>query len=294
MFRFDSPDHVVKALEAHRYLPDDKLAAAVYNALLVGMPLLLEGDPGVGKTSLAKALAAAVGAPGGKPIRLQCYEGITAAQALYEWDFRAQLLALRAARTWSRPVDLYGDRFLIKRPILRAMTEPNSVLLIDEIDRADDEFEAYLLEALSEDSISIPELKKPPDMQRPIVVITSNGTRTLHNALKRRCNYHWIDHPDLERQTRILRLAFDEAGITPGQASRIAALLEECREVADLELRPGTAAAENVAIALLRGGGGELTEEFARSAIGLLAKTRGDQERLEAVLRSGKWREKVE
>ncbi len=184
-----------------RYLADEGLLTAVHLALTLGRPLILEGEPGVGKTELAKVLARTQGR---ELIRLQCYEGLDAAQALYEWDHPKQLLAIRACEAEGRAVgELYDEQYLMERPLLRALRVP-CVLLIDEIDRADSEFEAFLLEFLSDFQITIPELGTVAAVERPIVVMTSNRTRELHDALKRRCLYHWIAFPDAARERAII------------------------------------------------------------------------------------------
>ena len=202
-------DEVQKALAAHEYLADEGLATAIFLALTLQRPLLLEGEAGVGKTEVAKVLARWTG---GELVRLQCYEGIDASQAVYEWDYSRQLLHLRAVEASGADViedELYTERFLVKRPLLRAIDHRSAVppvLLIDEIDRADDEFEAFLLEILSDSAISVPELGVMRAEVPPIVVLTSNRTRDVHDALKRRCLYHWIAHPDFERELAIVRL----------------------------------------------------------------------------------------
>lgn len=205
-----SPADVAAALDATGYLPDDGIATAAFLSMRMRRPLLCEGEPGTGKTALAQALASALDV---ELIRLQCHEGIDAAQALYDWDFPRQLLHLRtleAASGGSLDPDaaessLYTSRFLLDRPLLRALREAPCVLLVDEIDRADDEFEAFLLEVLSEYSVSIPEYGVVRAAEPPIVVLTSNRTREVHDALKRRCLYHWLEHPGLEREVAILR-----------------------------------------------------------------------------------------
>ena len=205
----NSPSEVSSALSDRNYLTDEGLATVVYLAITMQRPLFLEGDAGVGKTELAKVLAAWTG---GDLIRLQCYEGIDASQALYEWDYTRQLLHLRAAEASGRAQkdsqaiedELYSERFLIRRPLLRAIdyTDQRPVLLIDEVDRADDEFEAFLLEVLSDHTVTIPELGTFGSEIPPLVVVTSNRTRDVHDALKRRCLYHWVDHPTLNAKSR--------------------------------------------------------------------------------------------
>jgi MoxR-like ATPase len=198
----DGPEALENALRAAFYIADDGLATAAYLALALGKPLLLEGAPGVGKTEAAKALS---GVLGRDLIRLQCYEGIDAAAALYEWNYPRQMLAIRQAG--EQAIDIYRDEFLIERPMLAALRNPErSVLLIDEIDRSDHEFEAFLLEFLSDFSISIPERGTLRAFERPVVVLTSNRTRDLHEALRRRCVYHWIDYPTPEREARIIMM----------------------------------------------------------------------------------------
>ena len=198
----DSPEALERALRTAYYLADEGLATAAYLGLALGKPLLLEGAPGVGKTEAAKAIAAVLGR---RLIRLQCYEGIDASAALYEWNYPRQMLAIRQAGEES--IDIYGETFLIERPMLASLRAPDStVLLIDEIDRADQEFEAFLLEFLSDFQISIPERGTVRATERPVVVLTSNRTRDLHEALRRRCVYHWIDYPTAEREARIVMM----------------------------------------------------------------------------------------
>lgn len=198
----DSPEALARALRQAQYLAGDELATAAYLALALGKPLLLEGVPGVGKTEAAKAIAAVLGR---QLLRLQCYEGIDASAALYEWNYPRQMLAIRQAG--EAHINIYGDDFLIERPMLEALRHPKStVLLIDEIDRADHEFEAFLLEFLSDFSISIPERGTVRADEHPVVVLTSNRTRELHEALRRRCVYHWIDYPDQQRESEIVMM----------------------------------------------------------------------------------------
>ena len=210
----ETVDDVRAALAEHEYLADEGLATAIFLAIRLQRPLLLEGEAGVGKTEVAKVLARWTG---GELVRLQCYEGIDAAQAVYEWDYSRQLLHLRAVEAGGGEVvedELYSERFLVKRPLLRAIAyEADSlgavappVLLVDEVDRADDEFEAFLLEILSDYTITVPELGTFSASVPPLVVVTSNRTRDVHDALKRRCLYHWIAHPDFERELAILRV----------------------------------------------------------------------------------------
>jgi MoxR-like ATPase len=222
---FADPAAVSDALDAAGYLPDAGLATAAFLALRMPRPLFLEGDPGVGKTALGQALAAVTGAT---LVRLQCYEGIDASQALYDWDFPRQILHLRAADDAddraALEASLYDRRFLVGRPILQALENSPSVLLIDEIDRADDEFEAFLLEVLADNAVTIPELGRIAAVTPPLVVITSNRTREVHDALKRRCLYHWVPHPDFVREvvaSAVARLRNGNLLKPPGVAETI-------------------------------------------------------------------------
>ena len=200
-----SIDELERALHAASFLPDRGLATALYLSVRLEKPVLLEGEAGVGKTEAAKALATTLGA---RLIRLQCYEGLDVAHAVYEWNYARQLLHIRAAQEGTvSEAELFGPEFLIRRPLLEAIeSDEPVVLLIDEVDRADEEFEAFLLEVLSDFQITVPELGTIHARRRPSVVLTSNRTRELHDALKRRCLYHWIDHPALEREVAIVRL----------------------------------------------------------------------------------------
>jgi MoxR-like ATPase len=225
------------ALAAQDYLADRPLALAVHLAVVLEQPLLLEGEAGVGKTEVARALAAATGA---RLIRLQCHEGIDIHHAVYDWDYPRQLLALRAAEGGIDEGELFSERFLLRRPLLDALEaegEQPVVLLIDEIDRADDEFEAFLLEFLSDFAVTIPELGTISATRRPIVVLTSNRTRELHDALKRRCLYHWIDYPDPERERAIVAARIP--GIPESIALRVVAAVRRLREQGDLYKLPG-------------------------------------------------------
>ncbi|WUV92955.1 MoxR family ATPase [Streptomyces canus] len=280
----NGPEEVRARLEETGYLVDDGLAVACFLALRLHRPLFCEGDAGVGKTALAAALAEALGAP---LIRLQCHEGIDASQALYDWDFPRQLLHLRAAEA-AGAVDadrlegeLYDRRFLIARPLLRALETCPSVLLIDEIDRADDEFEAFLLELLSEFSVTIPELGTVRARVPPVVVLTSNRTREVHDALKRRCLYHWFDHPDFARELAIVRRRLP--GVSQRLAEQVTALVQTLRSE-DLLKPPGVAETIDWAEALDALGASEVDAELAVATLGSVLKYREDAERARGLL----------
>jgi MoxR-like ATPase len=275
------PSALAAALQRTGYLPDEGLATAAYLALKMGRPLFLEGDAGVGKTSLAQALAQVTGA---ELVRLQCYEGIDASQALYDWDFPRQLLHLRAAESAAIATDaaqlehaLYDRRFLIARPILRAIEHSPSVLLIDEIDRADDEFEAFLLEVLSDNSVTIPEIGTIRAETPPLVVLTSNRTREVHDALKRRCLYHWVAHPSFDREVAILRGRLPD--ITERLAREVAGAARRMRE-ADLLKPPGVAETIDWAQALHLLGARSLDPERAAATLGAVLKYQEDSVRI--------------
>jgi len=223
------------ALAAEGYLADRPLALAVHLAAVLEQPLLLEGEAGVGKTEVARALAASTGA---RLIRLQCHEGIDLHHAVYDWDYARQLLALRAAEQGVEEGELFSARFLLRRPLLDALQHDGPVvLLIDEVDRADDEFEAFLLEFLSDFAVTIPELGTVTAVQRPVVVLTSNRTRELHDALKRRCLYHWIDYPTAERERAIVHARIP--GVPEAIANRVVAAVGRLRDQGDLYKLPG-------------------------------------------------------
>jgi MoxR-like ATPase len=276
-----SVEQVEEALRSEDYLPDRGLATAVFLTLEMGRPLLLEGEAGVGKTEVGKTLARVLGA---ELIRLQCYEGIDAAQALYDWDFPRQIPHLRTVEAVSGQGDpasieasLYDRRFLVARPLLQALESAPCVLLIDEIDRADDEFEAYLLELLADWAVTIPELGRVAAATPPIAVITSNRTREVHDALKRRCLYHWVEHPSPERELAILRLR------APEVAERVATQITEATKRLrgmDLVKPPGVAEAIDWALALGALGVEELDGQAAALTIGAVVKVREDAERV--------------
>jgi MoxR-like ATPase len=283
----DSVEAVDEALGRLGYLADRGLATSVFLALILQRPLLLEGEAGVGKTELAKVLARLTG---GELIRLQCYEGIDATQAVYDWDYSRQLLHLRAAEASGEAAglgadalenQLYQERFLLRRAVLRALSPADNppVLLIDEIDRADDEFEAYLLEVLSDFQVTIPELGTFSAPRPPVVILTSNRTRDVHDALKRRCLYHWVEHPSFEREVAIVTLRVPSVGAD--LARQVAAATEAMRAM-QLYKPPGVAETIDWATALGRLGVTTLNEDSVRSTLGTVLKYREDQERVEA------------
>ncbi len=278
-------DEVSAALAAEGYLADEGLATSIFLALTLRRPLLLEGEPGVGKTEVAKVLSRWTG---GELIRLQCYEGLDASQALYEWDYSRQLLHLRAAEAVGQAGtdldaledELYTERFLVRRPLLQAIAHgdgPPPVLLVDEVDRADDEFEAFLLEVLADHSVTVPELGTFRAEVPPVVVITSNRTRDVHDALKRRCLYHWVEHPDLEREVAIVRARVPEAG--EQLARQVAALTEALREL-ELYKPPGVAETIDWAQALAVLGRGTLDAGTVSATLGTVLKYREDADRV--------------
>ena len=271
------------------YLADEGLATIGYLALALHRPLLLEGEPGTGKTALAEALAESLDLT---LIRLQCYEGIEASQALYDWDFPRQILHLRtieATRLADEGVDveeveksLFDERFLLARPVLRALRESPAVLLVDEIDRADDEFEAFLLEVLSTNQVSIPELGTITAARPPVVVLTSNRTREVHDALKRRCLYHWIDHPSLAREVEIVRSRLPH--VSQRLAGQVVGAVQRMRANADLLKPPGVAETLDWTEALLALGRDSLDLETAAATLGAVLKYREDADRVRASL----------
>ena len=278
-----SPEDVAAGLSAAGYLSDEGLATAVFLALTLHRPLLLEGEAGVGKTEVAKAVSRWTGGP---LLRLQCYEGIDLAQAAYEWDYSRQLLHLRAAEARGDDLgavedDLYAERFLVRRPLLQALAggDPPPVLLIDEVDRADDEFEAFLLEFLSEHAVTIPELGTVHAAAPPVVVLTSNRTRDVHDALKRRCLYHWVEHPDFEREVAIVGLRAPQ--VVERLARQVAAAVEAMRGL-ELYKPPGVAETIDWAMALAALGRTELDAAAMTATLGTVLKYREDAERVRA------------
>jgi len=280
-----SVEALTESLAATGYLADSGLATVTWLALAMRRPLLLEGEPGTGKTALAQSLSQLLSAP---LVRLQCYEGIDATQALYDWDFPRQILHLRAveaARPQGTSLDadrledsLFDERFLLDRPVLRALRESPAVLLIDEIDRADDEFEAFLLEVLSTFQVTIPELGTITADPAPVVVLTSNRTRELHDALKRRCLYHWIDHPGLAREIEIVRARMPE--VSQRLAEQVASVVAQLRSGGDLLKPPGVAETLDWCQALHTLGRDTLDVAAAAATLGSVVKYREDLERV--------------
>ena len=275
-------EDVAAALAGQGYLADEGLATSIFLAVVLHRPLLLEGDAGVGKTEVAKVLSAWTG---GELLRLQCYEGIDVSQAVYEWDYARQLLHLRAAEAGGASAsedDVYSERFLVRRPLLRAIDHAAPVppvLLIDEVDRSDDEFEAFLLEFLSEYAVTVPELGTFKAMEPPLVIITSNRTRDVHDALKRRCLYHWVEHPGFEREVAIVRLRAPEA--IPRLARQVAGAVEALREM-HLYKPPGVAESIDWAASLAALGCSEIDERTMDLTLGTVLKYQEDQQRVRA------------
>ncbi len=280
-----SLDELRRSLDEVDYLVDEGLSMALFLAMRLGQPLLLEGEPGVGKTAAAKALAASLGT---ELIRLQCYEGISAAEALYEWNYPRQMLAIRLAEANDAAManaDLFTPEFLMDRPLLKAVRRTGdvpAVLLIDEIDRSDDEFEALLLEFLGEGSVTVPEIGTFHAVVAPIVILTSNRNRELHDALKRRCYYHWIDYPSVERASEIVRRRVP--GAATGLVDAATAFVSSSRSL-DLDKPPGLAEAIDWVSALHALGVSEFERTAAIATIGAIAKTPDDAETLRVAAR---------
>ena len=275
---------VAAQLASHNYLADDGLATSIFLALRLHRPLLLEGEAGVGKTEVAKVLSAMTG---GELIRLQCYEGIDVSQAVYEWDYSRQLLHLKAAElagetsggSAALEAGLYSEKFLVRRALLRAIDHregPPPILLIDEVDRADDEFEAFLLEVLSDYSVTVPEIGTFTAKNPPIVIITSNRTRDVHDALKRRCLYHWVEFPTFEREVRIVKMRAPQ--VTEQLARQVAGAVATLRDLKPYKA-PGVAETIDWAVSLATLGQVELTEANVAATLGTVLKYREDQDK---------------
>jgi MoxR-like ATPase len=280
-----SIDATLALLEAHGYLAARSLATAVHLSLHMGRPLFLEGESGVGKTEVAQVLARALGR---ELVRLQCYEGLDVASAVYEWNYARQMLEIRLAEARggadleAAGAGLFSERFLIRRPVLRALeTGPGGapVLLVDELDRADEPFEAYLLEVLAEFQVTIPELGTVRAAQPPVVVITSNRTREIHDAVKRRCLYHWVDYPDAARELAIVRARVPEAG--ERLARQLVAFVQALR-AGELFKPPGVAETLDWARALVLLGRAEIEAAVVEDTLGVLLKYQDDLARLRA------------
>jgi MoxR-like ATPase len=280
----ESPEAVAALLERGRYVAEEGLAVAIFLALRLGRPILLEGEPGVGKTEVARVLAEGLGVP---LVRLQCYEGLELEQALYEWDHARQLLEIRLLESMGEKdparlrAGVYREEFLLKRPILKALELGEAVLLIDEVDRTDEAFEAFLLEVLADFQVTIPEIGTLRAKARPLVVLTSNRTRELHDALRRRCVYYWIDYPSLEKELRIVRARLPE--LPEAMARKVVALVQRTRQLGLLK-PPGVAETLDLAASLLALGAEDLTSQALEPVLGAFLKAREDAEKVRRAL----------
>lgn len=283
-FTLESPEAVAALLERGRYVAEEGLAVAIFLALRLGRPILLEGEPGVGKTEVARVLAEGLGVP---LVRLQCYEGLELEQALYEWDHARQLLEIRLLESMGEKdparlrAGVYREEFLLKRPILKALELGEAVLLIDEVDRTDEAFEAFLLEVLADFQVTIPEIGTLKAKARPLVVLTSNRTRELHDALRRRCVYYWIDYPSLEKELRIVRARLP--ALPEAMARKVVALVQRTRQLGLLK-PPGVAETLDLAASLLALGAEDLTSQALEPVLGAFLKAREDAEKVRRAL----------
>jgi MoxR-like ATPase len=283
-FTLESPEAVAALLERGRYVAEEGLAVAIFLALRLGRPILLEGEPGVGKTEVARVLAEGLGVP---LVRLQCYEGLELEQALYEWDHARQLLEIRLLESMGEKdparlrAGVYREEFLLKRPILKALELGEAVLLIDEVDRTDEVFEAFLLEVLADFQVTIPEIGTLKAKARPLVVLTSNRTRELHDALRRRCVYYWIDYPSLEKELRIVRARLPE--LPEAMARKVVVLVQRTRQLGLLK-PPGVAETLDLAASLLALGAEDLTSQALEPVLGAFLKAREDAEKVRRAL----------
>ena len=286
-----SIDAVHQALKKENYISDRRLATTIYLALNLGKPLLLEGEAGVGKTEVAKVLAPALGR---RLIRLQCYEGLDASTAIYDWNYTRQILSIKMAEAQKHPLDrlnnIFSEEYLIQRPLLEAIRSEKEgrpvVLLVDELDRADEEFEAFLLEVLSDFQITIPEIGTLAARSKPVVVITSNRTRELHDAVKRRCLYHWIPYPSLDKEYEIVTTKIPE--INRGLALKLCTLMQEIRGI-DFYKRPGIAETLDWVQAMLLLHRDHLDEKSLEETLGCLFKVQEDLEKVEGEKLIARW-----
>ena len=286
-----SIDEVQQALKRENYICDRRLATTIYLALNLGKPLLLEGEAGVGKTEVAKVLAPALNR---RLVRLQCYEGLDASTAIYDWNYTKQILSIKLAEAQQHPLDhlhnIFSEEYLIQRPLLEAIRSETEgrpvVLLVDELDRADEEFEAFLLEVLSDFQITIPEIGTLKARSRPVVVITSNRTRELHDALKRRCLYHWIPYPTLEKEFEIVTTKVPE--INRRLALKLCSLMQEIRGI-DFYKRPGIAETLDWIQAMLLLNRDHLDETSLEETLGCLFKVQEDLEKVESEKLAARW-----